>query len=61
MGMTISGAIRLLTRTLLRKKLPFDLIPNPETLRGMQEVDAGNGLTKLTSMEDLIREIEEEK
>lgn len=62
MGMTISGAIRLFfSRTAREKKLLFDLIPNPETLRGMQEVDTGNGLTELTSMEDFIIELENEQ
>jgi DNA-damage-inducible protein J len=45
MGLTTSSAFRMfLIRTAAENRLPFDLVPNAETITAMEELDRGEGV-----------------
>ena len=58
MGLTVSGAVRLLlTKVAHEKALPFSpLIPNAETIEAMREARRGN-LPQFTTVEDLFDDL----
>jgi DNA-damage-inducible protein J len=60
MHMTLSQAITLfLGQAVVNKRLPLDVfVPNEETRRVMEEVDAGIGLHEANSVEELFQELE---
>jgi DNA-damage-inducible protein J len=58
MGLTVSGAVRLLlTKVAHEKTLPFaPLVPNDETIETMREARRGN-LPQFSSVEDLLDDL----
>lgn len=60
MHMTLSQAIKLfLGQAVNTKRMPMDVfIPNEETKRVMDEVDAGIGLHEAKSVEEVFEELE---
>ncbi|MDE2653525.1 MAG: type II toxin-antitoxin system RelB/DinJ family antitoxin [Gemmatimonadetes bacterium] len=58
MGLTVSGAVRLLlTKVAHEKTLPFaPLVPNDETIEAMREARRGN-LPQFSSVEDLLDDL----
>ncbi len=60
MHITMSEAIKMfLGQIAHRKRLPLDVfVPNEETKRAMDEVDAGIGLHEVSSVEELFKELE---
>lgn len=57
MGLTTSAAFRMfLIRTAAEKRLPFNLVPNAETVAAMEELDRGEGV-RFGSIEDLIADL----
>ena len=58
MGLTVSGAVRLLlTKVAHEKALPFSpLVPNAETIEAMREARRGN-LPQFTTVEDLFDDL----
>lgn len=58
MGLTVSGAFRLLlTKVAHEKALPFaPLVPNAATIEAMKEARRGN-LTQFASVEDLFDDL----
>lgn len=58
MGLTVSGAVRLLlTKVAHEKTLPFaPLVPNEETIEAMREARRGN-LPQFSSVEDLLDDL----
>ena len=58
MGLTVSGALRLLlTKVAHEKKLPFaPLVPNAATIEAMREARRGN-LPKFASVEELFDDL----
>ncbi len=58
MGLTVSGALRLLlTKVAHEKALPFaPLVPNAETIEAMREARRGN-LPQFASVEDLLDDL----
>ena len=61
MGLTVSGALRLLlTKIAHEKALPFaPLVPNAATIEAMREARRGN-LPKFDSVEDLFDDLHAE-
>ena len=61
MGLTVSGALRLLlTKVAQEKALPFaPLVPNEATIEAMREARRGN-LPQFESMEDLLDDLHED-
>ena len=61
MGLTVSGALRLLlTKIAHEKALPFaPLVPNAATIEAMREARGGN-LPKFDSVEDLFDDLHAE-
>lgn len=61
MGLTVSGALRLLlTKIAHEKALPFaPLVPNAATIEAMKEARRGD-LPQFTSVEDLFDELHED-
>lgn len=59
MHMTMSGAIKLfLGQVANNKRIPMDVfVPNEETKRVMDEVDAEIGLHEVASAEELFKEL----
>jgi len=46
MGLTTSAAFRMfLIRTAAENRLPFELVPNAETVAAMEELDRGEGIS----------------
>lgn len=60
MHMSLSQAIKLfLGQAVIHKRLPIDVfVPNEETKRVMDEVDAGIGLHEADSVKELFEELE---
>ncbi len=60
-GLTVSEAVRLmLMRVVAEKALPFEpLIPNAETIEAIMESQRGE-LVTVGSVDDLLRELNEE-
>jgi len=60
MHINMSEAIKMfLGQVVHRKCIPLDLfIPNEETKRAMDEVDRGEGLHEVSSIEELFKELE---
>ena len=58
MGLTVSGAVRLLlTKVAHEKTLPFaPLVPNAATIEAMREARRGN-LPQFSSVEDLLDDL----
>ena len=58
MGLTVSGAVRLLlTKVAHEKALPFaPLVPNAETIEAMRETRRGN-LPRFASVEELFDDL----
>ena len=58
MGLTVSGALRLLlTKVAHEKTLPFaPLVPNAETIEAMREARRGN-LPQFASVEELLDDL----
>ena len=58
MGLTVSGAVRLLlTKVAHEKTLPFaPLVPNADTIEAMREARRGN-LPQFASVEDLLDDL----
>ena len=58
MGLTVSGALRLLlTKVAEEKTLPFaPLVPNAETIEAMREARRGN-LPQFASVEELLDDL----
>ena len=58
MGLTVSGAVRLLlTKVAHEKTLPFaPLVPNEDTIEAMREARRGN-LPQFSSVEDLLDDL----
>ncbi|WP_423925325.1 type II toxin-antitoxin system RelB/DinJ family antitoxin [Candidatus Palauibacter sp.] len=58
MGLTVSGALRLLlTKVAHEKALPFaPLVPNAATIEAMREARRGN-LSQFASVEDLFNDL----
>lgn len=58
MGLTVSGALRLLlTKVAHEKELPFaPLVPNAETIEAMREARRGD-LRQSASVEDLFNDL----
>lgn len=57
MGLTPSIAFRLMmTRIATEKALPFDLVPNAETIEAMQELKRGGGKA-FASIDDLMADL----
>ncbi len=58
MGLTVSGAVRLLlTRSAAEKALPFDLrVPNQQTRDAIAELEEGNG-KRFASVADLMADL----
>lgn len=58
MGLTVSGAVRLLlTKVAHEKALPFaPLVPNAATIEAMREARRGN-LPQFASVEDLLDDL----
>ncbi|MDE2720792.1 type II toxin-antitoxin system RelB/DinJ family antitoxin [Candidatus Palauibacter polyketidifaciens] len=58
MGLTVSGALRLLlTKVAHEKALPFaPLVPNADTIEAMREARRGN-LPQFSSVEDLLDDL----
>ncbi|MCY3565454.1 MAG: type II toxin-antitoxin system RelB/DinJ family antitoxin [Gammaproteobacteria bacterium] len=58
MGLTVSGALRLLlTKVAHEKALPFaPLVPNADTIEAMREARRGN-LPQFSSVEDLFDDL----
>ena len=58
MGLTVSGAVRLLlTKVAHEKTLPFaPLVPNAATIEAMREARQGN-LPRFASVEDLLDDL----
>ena len=58
MGLTVSGAVRLLlTKVAHEKTLPFaPLVPNEETIEAMREARRGN-LPQFSSVEELLDDL----
>ena len=57
MGLTVSDAFRImLTRIAYEKSLPFDLVPNAETIEAMKEARRGN-LLSFTTVDDLLADL----
>ncbi len=61
MGLTVSGAVRLLlTKVAHEKTLPFaPLIPNEDTIEAMREARRGN-LPQFSNVEDLFDDLNED-
>jgi len=61
MGLTLSDAVRLLlTKVARQKALPFELFePNEETVAAMLAARRGE-VTRVESLDDLFRELNEE-
>lgn len=61
MGLTVSGALRLLlTKVAQEKALPFaPLVPNEATIEAMREARRGN-LRQFESVEDLLDDLHED-
>ncbi|MCY4573744.1 MAG: type II toxin-antitoxin system RelB/DinJ family antitoxin [Gemmatimonadetes bacterium] len=61
MGLTVSGAVRLLlTKVAHEKPLPFaPLIPNEDTIEAMREARRGN-LPHFSNVEDLCDDLNED-
>ncbi len=61
MGLTVSGALRLLlTKVAQEKALPFaPLVPNEATIEAMREARRGN-LPQFESVEDLLDDLHED-
>ena len=61
MGLTVSGALRLLlTKVAHEKALPFaPLVPNEATIEAMREARRGN-LPQFESVEDLLDDLHED-
>lgn len=61
MGLTVSGAVRLLlTKVAQEKTLPFEpLIPNPVTIEAMKEARKG-GLPRFDSVQALMDDLHED-
>jgi len=59
-GLSVSDAVRLmLTRVAREKALPFELVPNAETIAAMQEAREGKGKSFAT-VEELMAELNED-
>jgi DNA-damage-inducible protein J len=60
MHMSMSGAIKVfLGQVVNNKRIPMDIfVPNEETKRIMDEVDAGIGLHEVNSVEELFEELD---
>lgn len=57
MGLTVSDAVRLLTRVAREGELPFaPLVPNAETIAAMKEARAGN-LPKFDDVQSLLDDL----
>ncbi|MCY4572546.1 MAG: type II toxin-antitoxin system RelB/DinJ family antitoxin [Gemmatimonadetes bacterium] len=61
MGLTVSGAVRLLlTKVAHEKTLPFaPLVPNEDTIEAMREARRGN-LPQFSNVEDLFDDLNED-
>ncbi len=60
MQITMSQAIKMfLGQIANQKRIPLEyLVPNEETLKRMAEVDAGIGLHEVSSVEELMKELD---
>ena len=60
MHITMSQAIKMfLGQIVNQKRIPLEyLVPNEETLKRMAEVDAGIGLHEVSSVEELMKELD---
>ena len=60
MHITMSEAIKMfLGQIVHRKRLPLEVfVPNEETRKRMAEVDAGVGLHEVSSVEELMKELD---
>ena len=58
-GLTMSDAFRLLlTRIAKEKAMPYaPLIPNKETIKAMEDCDAGIGMITAGNTEELMRQL----
>ena len=58
-GLTISDLIRMtITKTANRQSLPFDEIPNEETIRALEDSKRGIGVHKAKDLDDLFSQLE---
>jgi DNA-damage-inducible protein J len=58
MGLTTSSAFRMfLVRTATEQRLPFELIPNAETVAAMKELKNGGGSKSYTSIDELMTDL----
>ncbi len=57
MGLTTSAAFRMfLIRTAAEKRLPFDLVPNAETIAAMEELERGEGV-RYNTVEEMMADL----
>lgn len=63
MGMTVSGAVRLLlTRIATEKALPFEpLVPNETTIAAMRDARAGTGMRRVGSVAELMATLNDDE
>ena len=60
MGLTTSAAFRMfLIRTAAEKRLPFNLVPNAETIEAMNELERGEGV-RFDTVEEMMTYLHEE-
>jgi DNA-damage-inducible protein J len=59
LGLNASDAIRLFYKQVtLRRGLPFEVeIPNAETRKALRDADAGKGLTRHVSVDDMFKKL----
>lgn len=57
-GLSISDLIRMtITRTANRQSLPFEEIPNEETIRTIEDSKRGKGVHKAKDLDDLFAQL----